>query len=182
VAVELTGQRPGRGRRVDRRGLTLVEVLIAAALLAVIMVGTVPLFTRAVIQNQVGWESSEVSSFARSETERFVEDDFNAADLTLTTGSELETDQHYSHNNHAWMPGDTPDTGDEALWVRTTTVRQYHVSALDDGILDPAEALPAGSAPEWVHLKQIVVEVQNRRGAALVRPDLDLSVQLVKAQ
>jgi hypothetical protein len=135
-----------------------------------------------VIQNEVGWESSRISAYARSEAERYVEYAFNGGDLTVLSGSELATEKHYSGQQHQWLDGETPAAGDQAIWVRTTTIRQYHVSALDDGILDPSEALPAGSAPEWVHLKQIVVEVENRRGAAVLRPDLEIGVQLVKAQ
>lgn len=171
-----------RHRPRPRRGFTLIEVLIAAALLGVIVVGMMPLFTRAILANQAGRESSRVSSQGRSQMEQFVEWDFNAQPLTLTAGSELVSTDHFSDVHHIWMPGEDPDEGDRGLWFRTARVRQYHISAVNDGILDPAEALPANTAAVWIHLKEVDILVGNRRGAAIIRPEQEVTLRVVKAQ
>lgn len=186
MAVELnrrTGSRRLRARSGrPARGLTMVEVLIAAALLGVIMVGMIPLFTRSILANQAGWESSRVSSLGKSQVEEYIEAGFNAPPLTLAAGSELVSTDYYSDAYHQWMPGEDPEEGDTSLWFRTTSVRQYHISAVDDGILDPAEALPANADPVWINLKEVEILVENRRGAALIRPDQALTLHVVKAQ
>jgi type II secretory pathway pseudopilin PulG len=159
-----------------------VEILIAAALLGVIMVGMIPLFTRSILANQAGWESSRVSSLGKSQVEQYIEAGFNTPPLTLAAGTELVTTAHYSDLSHEWMPGEVPDEGDSGIWFRTTSVRQYHISAVNDGILDPAEALPAGANPVWINLKEVEILVENRRGATLIRPDQALTLHVVKAQ
>jgi prepilin-type N-terminal cleavage/methylation domain-containing protein len=185
VAVELNRRYwtrdAARGSR-SARGLTLIEVLIAAALLGVIMVGMIPLFTRSILANQAGWESSRVSSLGKSQVEQYIEAGFNTPPLTLAAGSELVSVDYYSDAHHEWMPGEDPETDDSGLWFRTTSVRQYHISAVDDGILDPAEALPANADPVWINLKEVEILVENRRGAALIRPDQALTLHVVKAQ
>jgi hypothetical protein len=45
-----------------------------------------------------------------------------------------------------------------ALWRRVTTVRQFNVDDLSD-----AGALPAGTNPEIITIKELKVEVQNAR-------------------
>jgi len=181
VAVELTRRTRTGGRR-PGRGFTLVEMLIAAALLGVIMVGMIPLFTRSILANQAGWESSRVSSLGKSQVEQYIEAGFNAPPLTLAAGSELVSTDYYSNVHHEWMPGEDPEEGDASLWFRTTSVRQYHISAVNDGILDPTEALPAGADPVWINLKEVEILVENRRGATLIRPDQALTLRVVKAQ
>lgn len=53
-----------------RRGLTLLETLIAGGLMGLIVIGILPLFTRAIISNAYGADASQLASFLRSGAER----------------------------------------------------------------------------------------------------------------
>lgn len=174
-----------RGPRLPRRGangFSLIEVMISAAFLLVIALGILPLFTRSLINNQSGASSTTVSNFARSRLEDFNQRPWDSDDLTVDAGSEKVFTQYYSENDAVWKGGVPPAT-DNALWTRVTTVRDYNNSALDDGVLDPTEALPAGSAVEAIHFKEIVVRVQQGAGTGnLFGPAKSLTLRTLKAQ
>lgn len=53
-----------------RRALSLVEMIITSVLLGMIVIGIVPLFTRAIINNAYGADASQLASFLRSGAER----------------------------------------------------------------------------------------------------------------
>lgn len=56
--------------RKDKRGFSLVEMIITSLLVGVIVLGVVPLFTRAVSNNIYGADASQLASFLRSGAER----------------------------------------------------------------------------------------------------------------
>lgn len=170
-----------RGRR-RATGFSLLEVLVSVVLLLTIFVGILPLFTRSMVSNQVGNESSRISNFGRTQMETLVQFDFNDPVLTVDTGSFKEIPEHYSYAKQEWVAGHTPDSGDTALWLRTLTIRQFHISALADGDLEASEALPAGSLPEYINLKQITVELENQGGNSVARPRQDMTVHLFRSQ
>ena len=57
---------PGRAR-----GFTLVEVLIAAAILLVVALGILPLFMRSIVSNMEGSDHTQVANAARARAEEF---------------------------------------------------------------------------------------------------------------
>ena len=79
-------------RRQDRypgnteRGLSIVEVMIAAALLLIIALGILPLFSRSIISNRQGLDSTEVSNMARTQMEEYAQLPFNHLMLTVPDG------------------------------------------------------------------------------------------------
>ncbi|MDX1501678.1 MAG: prepilin-type N-terminal cleavage/methylation domain-containing protein [Thermoanaerobaculia bacterium] len=165
------------------RGFSLLEALVASALLLMIVVGVLPLFTRATIDNLTGFEASQIANLARSQMERCLEHDFDHPEMSIPTGrSRRETVEHYSAAARRWKTGSTAAGGDRAVWVRTTTVRQYHVSALSDGELEESEALPGGAPAEHVHLKEITVRLDNRAGGSVARPTQTITLRLFKSQ
>ncbi len=164
-------------------GFTLIEVLIGLFFLLVIALGVLPIFFRSSIENVAGKEATEVTNLGRSELEEFRQLAFDSVDLTIDTGTEKYFDEYYSANDKMWKPGAPPTDGsDPARWTRSTTVRQYSAVALDDGQLDPGEALPAGTDPSFIHLKEIHTTLDSNREGAGLGPSKSTELRVLKAQ
>ena len=111
-------------------GFSLIEVLVAAVILLVIALGMVPLFTRAITSNVEGFENTEVSNYARSRAEEFLQYPFNSPQLTVDVGQDVrEVKDFYSQNQQAWVTPE-PD-GEVVLFTRTTQIRQFGINDLD---------------------------------------------------
>ena len=170
-------------RRRREHGLGLIEATIAAGIMLVLAVGILPLFAQSLSNNQSGADSSTVANAARSEVEELFQLPFNSAPLTLTAGNELVTESYYSLADEEWKDGPAPTDGsDPALWLRTTTVRQYSVNAMDDEIVDPGEALQFDADLGQIHFKEIEVEVEGTRSAGPLGPSRRLTVRMLKSQ
>ena len=141
------------------RGFTVVEVLIAAALLLAIALGLLPLYIRGIISNVEGFDHTQVANAARTRGEEFYQLPFNSEPLTLLAGTERIYDEYFSEQTRAWLPGTVP-VGEAALFTRTTTIRQFNVN-------DLATPLDNVATPATVHLKEIVVTVQSTRSGLL---------------
>ena len=162
-------------------GFTLVEVLIASILLLAIALGTLPMFLRSITDNTSGRESTEASNFARSRIEEYSQLNFNSPELTIDAGSEKVVSDYYSAAYETWTDG-APPAGDPTIWIRTTTVRQYSATALDDLQLDAAEALLAGTSNSLVHLKEVIVSIQGQSVLGLLGRPSQVTVTIVKSQ
>lgn len=151
--------------RARQAGFSLIEALVAAVILLVIALGLIPLYTRSIRSNVEGFDSTQVSNWARSRAEEYLQLPFNSEELTLPVGEvELAVPESYSHVQHRWMT-EAERQGIEGelmepLYTRTTTVRQ--VGAW--GVKNP---LPGGTAPTSVHLKEITVVVDSNKTAVL---------------
>jgi prepilin-type N-terminal cleavage/methylation domain-containing protein len=160
------------------RGFTLIEVLIAAALLLAIAIGVLPLFTRAIISNVEGFDHTRVANAARSRTEQFAQYPFNSERLTLQAGTNRIYDEYYSQRDHIWTDGTEADAtadGDVALWTRTTTIQQLNVG-------DLATPLDFNALPGSVHLKEITVDVRSTRDGGPLGVGKRITVRLFKSQ
>lgn len=162
---------PRRCRR--EAGFSLIEVLVAGAILLVIALGLVPLYSRSIRSNVEGFDYTRVSNSAKSRAEEFLQYDFNGERLTVPGGqSEGEIEDYYSLLEHRWVD-ELPD-GDTALFTRTTRIRQF--SALD--IETP---LDGNAPPDAVHLKEITVEVTGSASGAAFGPRKSIVVRVFKA-
>ncbi|HYU31199.1 MAG TPA: hypothetical protein VEW48_03485 [Thermoanaerobaculia bacterium] len=159
-------------------GFSLVEVAISGLLMLMTAISVLPIFTKAAASNEVGREYTEVANLARSRAEELMELPFNSAPLTITSGTERLTDDYYSAKTRQWLAGATAAAGDRALWLRRTTIHQYSVTNLAK--LD--SPLPAGTPPEAIHIKEILVEVHGASAASLFGPSKSLTVRVLKAQ
>jgi len=181
---------PGSRRSPSRsaaNGFTLLELLVAAALLLVVLVGLLPLFMRSILENVEGRESTQVSNHGRSELEIFKQIRFNNPELDITAGNETVVQQYWTRpdphyvGDEKWL--DTVPAGELGLWDRTTTIRQFGINGVIDndldGIIDQIigledadfdgyldNPLAGGSLPGAIHLKEVdvVVESQAERG------------------
>lgn len=159
-----TTTRAGRGApRGAERGFSLIEVLIAAALMLVVALGVLPLFTQAMTNNLAGNDYMQATNIAKSELERLYELPFSSPDLEVE-GTERVRLQHLKQGSAVWEAGAGP-TNPPPAWRRTSTVRQFSLAGLvdadDDGYFD--SPLPAGAAATFVHVKEITVQVESGR-------------------
>lgn len=178
--MELELRSRARRRGAVPAGLTLVEALIASALFLMIVVGILPLFTRATVNTFAGRESTDVSNQARSRVEELYEMPFNSAPLTIDAGSARVVVDYLAEGETVWA-ADPPASG-QLLWTRTTTVRQYNVAALTDGVLDTSEALDNTAGPGQIQLKEIEVLLQAGRAADAFGPQKEVTVRVLKSK
>ena len=164
---------------ITERGLSIVEVLIASALLLIIALGILPLFTRSIISNRQGLDSTEVSNMARTQMEEYAQLPFNHAMLTVPDGeTQLIVEQHYSENDDRWKAGTDPGSGDAALFTRTTTIRQFGIDpSAVSGLTAPIQG---GDPPATIHLKEIQVNVLGHVGGPL-GPQKQITVRVFKS-
>jgi Tfp pilus assembly protein PilV len=148
-----------RGER-GEQGLSLIEILFASLLFLAVALGVVPMFTQSMVSNTSGNDSTKASNFARARAEELTQVAFNHQDLTVDAGSEKTIEEYYTSSDSQWHLAPVP-AGTIPAWMRTTTVRQYNVDALDDDRVEIAEALPTGTDPSFIHLKEIQVSVEQ---------------------
>ena len=153
---------PPAGRWLED-GMSLIEVMLASVLFLAVSLGVVPMFTQSMVSNSSGNDSTKAANFARARAEEMLHLPFNHLDLTIEAGSEKRSQEYYARAGETWHPFPIPADA-AAEWVRTTIIRQYNVEAMEDGEVQIAEALPVGTDPSLVHLKEIEVQVEQIGG------------------
>lgn len=160
---------PPPARGAANAGFSLLEVLVASLLLLVIALGLIPLFTRAMLDNASGRDSSTATNFDRNQIETLSALSFDAAELTLPAGQALlETKSTYSRgaanidndSSEVWSPGVLANTA-LSRWTRTVRVQQFNASDLKDDDFELDNPLPGGTDRAQYQLKQIEVFVQG---------------------
>jgi prepilin-type N-terminal cleavage/methylation domain-containing protein len=142
-------------------GFSLLEVLVASALLGMLVLAILPLFTRAALLNQAGRRATIAARLAGSRAEELLRRPF--APSALGSLSDDETSVEYRTRGALDWTSHRPQ--DPAEWIRTTTLRFYPATALDDRELSADEVLPTGAGGA-AQLQEIEIEVRagNRRG------------------
>jgi type II secretory pathway pseudopilin PulG len=171
-------QVPRSFRRPDRRareaGFSLVEVLIAGAILLIIALGIIPLFSRSLVNNRQGADATLASQFGLSRVEELYQVDFNHASLNPTP-PDTPVQEFYTRTDKVWEVG-APEP--DSIWTRATTVEEFTVGDLyDNKILDGSTPVDPAD-PTTIHLKRIGVGVATVRAEGNPlgrRRDLDLS-------
>jgi Tfp pilus assembly protein PilV len=167
--------RPFRHRPAARRGeagFSIIEALIAAAILLIIALGLLPVFSRAINDNVTGNDATQATNGSRTELEELLQMPFNNQRVVVAGGqTKAETKDFYTRakadaSTGAYQIGDATEgwTADATgrgpvLWNRTTTVQQYGITDLNDGKLDTP--LDGSTQANFVHLKQIQVQIDN---------------------
>lgn len=161
--------------RCGEAGFNFIEVMVSVGLLFLIAMMMLPIFSRATNLNLAGRESTLVAAYGRATQEELAQLPFDTPRLAITSGSELTATQ-------VWVPqavsspnpsdpldpalGEWVDSsatgGRQPLWQRSLRIRQYSINDLsEDGKLD--NPLSAGTDPNYVHLKEVQVEVEGTR-------------------
>jgi Tfp pilus assembly protein PilV len=162
------------GTRAAAAGFSLIEALIAAAILLIIALGLVPLFSRAITDNTTGNDATQATNGGRTRLEDLMQLPFNNTRLAILAG------QTESQLIDSYALGDVKQTGDAdegwwagsptgkgtLVWKRTTKVRQYSVSdlAVDHMLTQP---LDGGTQAIFVQLKEIEVQIDNPKKGIL---------------
>ena len=151
-------------------GFTLIEVLIATALLASALIGVVPLFIRSMANNLEGSRLSEVTSQSRTHLEALYSLPFTALQLTVPAGQTmLLTRELFSRDQERWFDEASFPSTERPAYSRTIRVRQFSSGSVSniDRLFEASEALDGATPASLVHLKQIEVRVDTGRPSTL---------------
>ena len=174
-----------RARR-QSGGFTLIETLVAAAILLVVAVGILPLFIRSIANNALGGELSQKSNHAKTMLEELVQLPFGSPQIAVVAGSDRTTTDYYtlgtlgapigSDPNHGWAPAGfaaaTDASRGQVTWERRTRIRNFRITDFESSYgYDPGTVvlpvnpdptpLPAGVNPTEIQLIEIQVDLHN---------------------
>jgi len=155
-----------RGEHDGEAGFSLIEVLIAAAVLLLILIGILPLFERSRLNLMQGNLATKTSNAAIDVSERLLAAQFSSFETNLpdSTADELTVTDYFLLNEDAWAT--TIPSGDFAQLTRETTLSQFGVPSLLDDNDDPFEnALPGNEPTGNVHYKRFSVEISDPRSS-----------------
>ncbi len=147
------------------RGFSLLEVVIAMAILAIALLSISAIHTRGLTAGARASVQHRLTLMAVSRMEELWALPFDSSRLEVPMGEEeLISVEWWLGVERGWVAEEalagsdlTEDT--HPIYSLETRVTQYSVDALaaDDPILDLAERLPGGTARARVHLKEIRV-------------------------
>lgn len=167
----------------SQAAFSLLEVLIAAALLLIIALATIPLFTHATQNNLAGSEGSRLSQLAATEAERTYQLGFQHASLQIpTTATEVMSEEVRDEGDPQVLGDETWAAGTPVAstrWWRHVRVRQFSITDLDDGILNTP--LPGSTQPIFVHLKEVEVGANSARGGSSEGPGRRIAARFLMA-
>ena len=130
------------GRR--QQGFSMIEGLIAAALIGVVAVGVIPMFTRAMSDNMAGADYTRVTNYSKSKQEDITRMPFNQPSLVVqATPPPVE---YMDPTTGQWTT--TKPANPLAVWTRTTTLAQYNIHDIDDNQMFDFPLAPGTSGDE----------------------------------
>jgi len=158
-------------------GFSMLEVMIAGAILLIISLGLIPLFARAIRNNETGSDYTQVANGNKSRLEESAQLPINNASLAVPVGmAEGQSVESWAQGdrskvgdaNERWWPGAPSDKG-QLLFTRTTRIHLYSMDALDkrnkDFVLDTGER-QLGTAEGDMgnsHLKEVEVVLESEK-------------------
>lgn len=180
-------QRRRRSAISSEAGFSIIEGLVSMAVLLIVVVGLIPLFTQSMINNLAGSHMTQATNFATDGFEEIFELDFEDGRLTLADGSNgLRIAELFGSGQQVGVPLEEQridldeaaavalDTdvvlGDfsvgaraSAEWLRVITVRQFPISATRDQQLTVDEQLAGDFPANAVNLKLVEITVVSVR-------------------
>ncbi|MBV8200694.1 MAG: hypothetical protein JOZ15_08720, partial [Acidobacteria bacterium] len=139
-------------------GFSMIETLIAAALIGVVAIGIIPMFTRAMSDNMAGSDYTRVTNYAKSKEEDFSRMPFTQPTIQVQSGqNNLMTTEYMDPTTLQWTL--TKPSNPLAIWTRTTTITQYSIYGTVNGTapnqyLTFDASLPGGSPVDEVQIMQ----------------------------
>ena len=165
-----------------RGGFSLIEVLVASAILSGVVLLGASLLVRSTFDTLVGRRHTEVSRLAGSSQEELLSLPLDRQRLVLPEGLDALVLEAHRTRTGEW--GEEPATGD-AVWRRQTRVRQFSVADLyDQAPSEPAvleDPLRGGVDPATAHLRLIEVVVGSEGGPSMTGAAPRLSLVVVRA-
>lgn len=169
-------------------GFSIVEVMVAAALLLAVAVGVLPLFSSSIINNTRGRDSTAASNAARSRMEEYSQTFFRNQALVLpgsTTelivGDWFDSGGALAMGDEVWRTGPLGSAAGPVLWQRQVRITQHSFNdLLDDGTLNVPQA--GISEDLSLDLKLVGVRVTgNRASGSQIGANADFSMSMIKA-
>jgi prepilin-type N-terminal cleavage/methylation domain-containing protein len=112
-------------------GFSMVESLIAAAIIGIVAIGILPMFTRAMVDNMAGADYTRVTNYAKSKEEDFTRIRVLDQTIQVPAGqSNLMTTEYMDPAALYWVV--TKPANPLAVWTRVTTYTQYNLYDTDD--------------------------------------------------
>ena len=154
---------PTRQSRASEAGFSLLEGLIAAALLLFILIGVLPLFERSRQNLQQGNDASNVANATIDGNDRLLSIEFNSQITNLpAAATQVTATDFWLLQGDRWVTDMTAFPNDRAQFTRTTTIDQFGVRDMtDNGVLDTP--LQGDALPGDVQLKRIQTDIVNAR-------------------
>ena len=178
--------------------MSLLEVLIATAVMLVIALSILPLLLRSLANNHRGAEATQVSAFATAQLDELLQMPFDKGSLVIGDGvsekawverqllsAAVETPQLIAQTpNERWQTDDAT-AGEVVQWERSVQIQQFSLSDIEadpvSGISSLDTPLTGNTAAELVHLKQVEVRVRGGREAGALGAGQDLTIRVLKA-
>ncbi len=143
-------------------GFSLLEVLIAAALLLTVALAVLPLYVRSVMNTAAGRSSTEMATTGKEGMETLFPAPFGDPQLVIPNGSTQTTIQQFwdpadpPMSGGTWLPAATKDTA----WSRTVTIQQYGLGDMyDNKMID--NPLDGGTDDAYVQIKEIRIRIEG---------------------
>lgn len=157
-----------RRRRPEEAGFSLIETLIAAAVLLLILIGLLPLFERSRLNLMQGNDATRTANAVVDLSERLLSENFNSFTTNIPAGAtERVITDNWLLNGDQWSA--TVPVGDQAQFIRTVTIQQFSVADATDDDDDAFETPLDGSAPPTsVHAKRFQIDITNPRSGGNV--------------
>ncbi len=160
-------------RHPDGAGFSLVEAVFSAALILIITVGIMPLFTNSIIQNVHGKESTQSTNYSRSGAELLYPLPLDRPMVRPDLG-DTEVETCLSYEDGSWEPYNcSVDPSGDPSWVRTSVVQQYNINEIYDGdtkagdptFKNPVTGYAIGNEQldAFVHIRQLIVTAEGQR-------------------
>lgn len=160
------------------RGFSLVEALIAMALLLTIVLGVLPLFSRSMIENLSGKESTIAANHGKATLEALYQLPLDRVEVTIPGGSTtLQTTDEWCHG-YGWDNENDPGTddcdplstdwdNDGVLWSKANAVQFYSISDIYDGDREFNNPMDGNTPPGFAHVWELSTIITGTREGAL---------------
>lgn len=176
---------------------------MAMVFMLVAIAGLLPLFSRSVLENLEGKESTVATNHVRSELETHKQLAFNNWEVDIAIGdTERVTASEYTQvipnqiGDEAWVAA--APAGELVPWTRTTRIRQLGINGVADtdldGVIDQIQGLEdtdfdgefdnilvGGTSPNAIHLKEVQVEVESSKQWAQTGTNTENTMRSIKA-
>jgi len=126
MKIRTTSEAGGR-----QGGFSMVESLIAAAIIGIVAIGILPMFTRAMVDNMAGADYTRVTNYAKSKEEDFSRMPVLQQAIQVPAGqTNFLTTEYMDPASLYWVA--TPPSNPLGVWTRVTTYTQYNLYDTDD--------------------------------------------------
>ncbi len=165
-------------------GFSVVEVLVASAILLIVTVGLLPMFVRSINNNVQGQRLTELVHRSNSSLERIIQDDYNDQRFDVQPGDTFgtppgpgtETIDLYSSEDQIWYPEADFPTDQVPEFRRAVRVRHLMIVQSD---LDP-DAVVLQPTDGGADVKEVQVAVTNADDTVF-GPSRQLTLRFLKA-